>query len=141
MCGGGRVNLADRLSKAKDLLIDDEPFANLPDVIGYQDIVHQWDRGYRATLERLIRSGDTGPRGAQIHDFPKNETAVRPLAHFDPRDRIIYEAMVYRIAPRIDRQLHPYVYSYKCEVSLESHHREVVTEPGSVAEEGALTCR
>ncbi|MFI2415801.1 RNA-directed DNA polymerase [Streptomyces sp. NPDC018947] len=107
------MSLADRLSKAKDLLIGDEPFAELPDVIGYQDIVHQWDRGYRATLERLIRSGDTGPRGAQIHDFPKNETAVRPLAHFDPRDRIIYEAMVYRIAPRIDRQLHPYVYGYK----------------------------
>ncbi|MEU1707539.1 RNA-directed DNA polymerase [Streptomyces sp. NPDC005706] len=107
------MNLTDRLSKAKDLLIGDEPFAELPDVIGYQDIVHQWDRGYRARLEALIRSGDTGPVGAQIHDFPKNETAVRPLAHFDPRDRIIYEAMVYRLAPRIDRHLHPYVYGYK----------------------------
>jgi hypothetical protein len=46
------MSLADRLSKAKDLLIGDEPFAELPDVIGYQDIVHQprFFRGWPVAL-------------------------------------------------------------------------------------------
>lgn len=111
------VDLTRRLNKAKYLLLKDEPYAELPDVLGYRDIDHQWERGYRAMLERAIRDGETGPSGTEIIDYPKSDIAVRPLARFEPRDRLIYDAMVFGLAADIDSQLPRSVYSYRW------HHR------------------
>ncbi|MFF3006623.1 RNA-directed DNA polymerase [Kitasatospora sp. NPDC057940] len=107
------MDLRDRLTKAKDLLIAGEDESEVPDVIGYQDVQHQWERGYRETLERAVESGACGPDSTSIIDFPKTDLTVRPLARFSTRDRLIYDALVFTIADQIDRQLHPSVSSYR----------------------------
>jgi hypothetical protein len=107
------VDLHDRLTKAKELLIAGEDESEVPDVIGYQDVKHQWERGYRDMLVQVIRSGDCGPDSTSIIDFPKTDLTVRPLARFSTRDRLIYDALVFTVAHQIDRQLHPNVSSYR----------------------------
>ncbi|MFK0291104.1 RNA-directed DNA polymerase [Streptomyces sp. NPDC090442] len=107
------MDLSGRLTKAKDLLIAGENESEVPDVIGYQDVRHQWERGYRETLEQAIEDGACGPDSTNIIDFPKTDLTVRPLARFSTRDRLIYDALVFTVAGEIDRQLHPGVSSYR----------------------------
>lgn len=38
------MDLADRLTKAKSLLIAGEDESEIPNVIGYQDVQRQWER-------------------------------------------------------------------------------------------------
>ncbi|GGS80900.1 hypothetical protein GCM10010222_22750 [Streptomyces tanashiensis] len=109
----GTVDLSGRLTKAKDLLIAGEAESEVPDVIGYQDVWHQWERGYRETLEQAIEDGACGPDSTSIIDFPKTDLTVRPVARFSTRDRLIYDALVFTIADQIDRHLHPGVSSYR----------------------------
>ncbi|MGN9760604.1 reverse transcriptase domain-containing protein [Streptomyces sp. SD31] len=107
------MDLPNRLTKAKDLLIAGEHQSEVPDVIGYQDVQHQWERGYRETLVRAIENDACGPESTSIIDFPKTDLTVRPLARFSTRDRLIYDALVFTIADQIDCQLHPGVSSYR----------------------------
>ncbi|MYS18348.1 RNA-directed DNA polymerase [Streptomyces sp. SID4982] len=107
------MDLPNRLTKAKELLIAGEHQSEVPDVIGYQDVQHQWERGYREMLVRAIENNACGPEGTSIIDFPKTDLTVRPLARFSTRDRLIYDALVFTIAEQIDRQLHPGVFSYR----------------------------
>ncbi|MFC5170015.1 RNA-directed DNA polymerase [Streptomyces mutomycini] len=81
--------------------------------MAYEDIHHQWDRGYREMLEKAIFAGDCRPTHTEIIDYPKNAISVRPLTRFSARDRIIYDALVFQIAPSIDRQIHASVHSYR----------------------------
>jgi hypothetical protein len=109
----GTVDLSSRLTKAKDLLIAGEAESEVPDVIGYQDVRHQWERGYRETLEQAVEDGACGPDSTSIIDFPKTDLTVRPVARFSTRDRLIYDALVFTVADQIDRHLHPDVSSYR----------------------------
>ncbi|MBU5946703.1 RNA-directed DNA polymerase [Streptomyces sp. PAM3C] len=107
------MDLRDRLTKAKDLLIAGEDESEVPDVIGYQDVQHQWEHGYRETLVQAIENGACGPDSTSIIDFPKTDLTVRPVARFSTRDRLIYDALVFTVADQIDRHLHPGVFSYR----------------------------
>ncbi|MEE1837449.1 RNA-directed DNA polymerase [Streptomyces sp. SP17KL33] len=88
--------------------------------MAYEDVHHQWDRGYREMLEEAILAGDCGPTQAEIVDYPKSDISVRPIARFSARDRIIYDALVFGIAGDVDRQIHRSVHSYRW------HHSEGV---------------
>ncbi|MFJ3022506.1 RNA-directed DNA polymerase [Streptomyces tendae] len=105
--------LTRTLSTAKDLLIRNQEYSEIPDVVAYADIEHQWDRGYRQTLEAAIADGDCIPRHTEIVDYPKNSISFRPLARFSARDRLIYDALIFSVAARIDRQIRKPVYSYR----------------------------
>ncbi|MEV5457685.1 RNA-directed DNA polymerase [Streptomyces cellulosae] len=105
--------LTRTLSAAKDLLIRNQEYSEIPDVAAYADIEHQWDRGYRETLEIAIADGDCTPRHTEIVDYPKNAIAFRPLARFSARDRLIYDALIFSAAASIDRQIRKPVYSYR----------------------------
>lgn len=110
---GGDVELSQQLTNAKDLLIAGQTYSEVPDVLAYEDIHHLWDRGYREMLEQAIREDNCGPTHTEIVDYPKSEISVRPLARFSARDRIIYDALVFRLAGEIDRQIHRAVHSYR----------------------------
>ncbi|MGW2601356.1 hypothetical protein [Streptomyces klenkii] len=88
------MDLSRRLTKAKDLLLAGEDESEVPDVIGYQDVRHQWERGYRETLEQAIADGACGPDSTNIIDFPKTDLTVRPLARFSTRDRLIDQKLM-----------------------------------------------
>lgn len=101
------------LTTAKDLLVTNQEYSEIPDVAAYADIEHQWLRGYREYLETAIKEGDCIPRHTEIVDYPKNDITFRPLARFSARDRLIYDALIYSAAPSIDRQIRRPVYSYR----------------------------
>ncbi len=105
--------LTRTLSTAKDLLVRNQEYSEIPDVAAYADIEHQWDRGYRKTLEAAIADGDCTPRHTEIVDYPKNSITFRPLARFSARDRLIYDALIFSAAARIDKQIRKPVYSYR----------------------------
>ncbi|WP_444970718.1 RNA-directed DNA polymerase [Streptomyces sp. SAI-25] len=105
--------LARTLSTAKDLLVRNQGYSEIPDVAAYADIEHQWDRGYRQTLEAAIAEGDCTPRHTEIVDYPKNAISFRPLARFSARDRLIYDALIFSAAAGIDKQIRNPVYSYR----------------------------
>ncbi|MEU9045833.1 MULTISPECIES: RNA-directed DNA polymerase [unclassified Kitasatospora] len=105
--------LAQALTTAKHLLISDQDFSEIPDVAGYADIDDQWSKGYKETLESSIRNGDCIPRHTEIVDYPKNSITFRPLARFSARDRLIYDALVFSIAPKVDQQIRKEVFSYR----------------------------
>ncbi|MER5480009.1 RNA-directed DNA polymerase [Streptomyces sp. NPDC002734] len=105
--------LTRTLSTAKDLLIRNQEYSEIPDVAAYADIEHQWNRGYRETLEVAIADGDCTPRHTEIVDYPKNAISFRPLARFSARDRLIYDALIFSAAASIDRQIRKPVYSYR----------------------------
>ncbi|MEU0184177.1 RNA-directed DNA polymerase [Streptomyces sp. NPDC006207] len=106
-------DLSDRLSNALDSLISGQEFSEIPDIAVYDDVLSQWDKGYRKELEESIRDGNFGPRHTEIIDYPKNDIAVRPLARFSAPDRLVYDAMVFEIAPELDNFRSPSVYSYR----------------------------
>ncbi|MFD5524976.1 MULTISPECIES: RNA-directed DNA polymerase [Streptomyces] len=114
------MRLSTALTNAKNLLIDEQKYSEIPDVMAYGDIYHQWDRGYRGMLENAILAGDCSPTHTEIVDYPKSAISVRPLARFSARDRIIYDALVFQIAPSIDKTIHPSVHSYRW-----NHKREL----------------
>ncbi|QOV35252.1 RNA-directed DNA polymerase [Streptomyces ferrugineus] len=105
--------LTRTLSTAKDLLVRNQGYSEIPDVAAYADIEHQWDRGYRKTLEGAIRDGDCTPTHTEIVDYPKNSITFRPLARFSARDRLIYDALIFSAAAGIDKQIRKHVYSYR----------------------------
>jgi hypothetical protein len=106
-------DLADRLTVALSSLIFGQEFSEIPDIAVYGDVLDQWEKGYCQELEASIRDGSIGPRHTEIIDYPKNDIAVRPLARFSASDRLIYDALVFEIAPELDEFRHPAVYSYK----------------------------
>ncbi|CAM5521077.1 hypothetical protein SALBM135S_02124 [Streptomyces alboniger] len=101
------------LTTAKDLLIGNPEYSEIPDVAGYADIEHQWNKGYKTMLEAAILDGDCTPRHTEIVDYPKNAITFRPLARFSARDRLIYDALIYSVGASIDRQIRKPVYSYR----------------------------
>ncbi|MEU6825104.1 RNA-directed DNA polymerase [Streptomyces atriruber] len=101
------------LSTAKDLLIGNPEYSEIPDVAGYADITDQWDKGYREMLEAAILDGDCIPRHTEIVDYPKNSITFRPIARFSARDRLIYDALIFSVSANIDRQIRKPVYSYR----------------------------
>ncbi|MFJ4887419.1 RNA-directed DNA polymerase [Streptomyces sp. NPDC088731] len=60
---------------------------------------------------RDLASGHVGPDFVEIIDLPKNFVAVRPIARLSVHDRLVYDTLVFMIAHRIERQLHPSVFS------------------------------
>ncbi|WP_416475504.1 RNA-directed DNA polymerase [Streptomyces sp. LKA04] len=105
------MELSLQLTNAKNLLIAGQAYSEIPDVLAYEDIRHQWDRGYETMLSRAIESDSYGPVHTEIVDYPKSEISVRPLARFSARDRIIYDALVFRLAGEVDRQINRSVHS------------------------------
>lgn len=110
---GAVGQLEAALTTAKNLLIGNPEYSEIPDVAGYADIQDQWDKGYRATLEAAILDGDCIPRHTEIVDYPKNAITFRPLARFSARDRLIYDALIFSVAASVDRQIRKPVYSYR----------------------------
>ncbi|MFD9104106.1 hypothetical protein ACFVZN_23845 [Streptomyces virginiae] len=106
-------NLKLRLDTALRLLISARDFSDIPDVAAYADIADQWASGYRDSLEISILDGDYGPRHTEIVDYPKSSLAVRPLARFSARDRLVYDALTFDLAAEIDQHRHTSVYSYR----------------------------
>ncbi|MFF5935994.1 RNA-directed DNA polymerase [Streptomyces sp. NPDC012508] len=105
--------LESALTTAKDLLISNPEYSEIPDVAGYADIEDQWNKGYREMLQVAILDGDCTPRHTEIVDYPKNAITFRPLARFSARDRLIYDALVYSVGASIDAQIQRPVYSYR----------------------------
>ncbi|MEU7239024.1 RNA-directed DNA polymerase [Streptomyces sparsogenes] len=105
--------LTRELTTAKDLLISNQDYSEIPDVAAYADIEHQWERGYRKTLEAAISDGDCTPTHTEIVDYPKNAITFRPLARFSARDRLMYDALIFSVAGSIDRHVRKSVYSYR----------------------------
>ncbi|MFG2790004.1 RNA-directed DNA polymerase [Streptomyces sp. NPDC048419] len=106
-------DVSDRLTTALRSLIRGQEFSEIPDIAVYDDVSDQWDKGYRQELEGVIRDGNLGPRHTEIVDYPKNDIAVRPLARFSAPDRLVYDAMVFDIAPELDASRNSSVYSYR----------------------------
>ncbi|RAJ42827.1 reverse transcriptase (RNA-dependent DNA polymerase) [Kitasatospora sp. SolWspMP-SS2h] len=109
----GDAVTANALDLAKRLLAGNQDFSAIPDVAGYADISHQWDQGYKKALIASIRDGDCLPTYTEIVDFPKDAITFRPLARFSARDRLIYDALIYSIAPIVDRHTDGRVLSYR----------------------------
>lgn len=107
------MRLSSALDLAKASLTGPQDYSEIPDVAGYADIKHQWDRGYRKTLLSEIFRGECRPAHTEIVDYPKNVVGVRPLARFSARDRLIYDALVFCVSAEIDRSVNPSVYSYR----------------------------
>ncbi|MGW7484405.1 reverse transcriptase domain-containing protein [Nonomuraea muscovyensis] len=85
---------------------------DLPDIIAHADVHNSWPR-YRSSLISNMLSGEYRPGLVQVVDLPKDKLTVRPLARLQLRDRLIYEALTFSIAERIDREIPRSVYSYR----------------------------
>ncbi|SFT30933.1 RNA-directed DNA polymerase [Streptomyces sp. ok210] len=106
-------DLSYRLSNALYGMTSGQEFSEIPDIAAYDDIASQWNKGYREEREQSIRDGNIGPRHIEIVDYPKNEISVRPLARFSAADRLVYDAMVFEIAPDLDDFRHNSSYGYR----------------------------
>jgi len=81
-----------------------------PDVIGHVDVKASWSK-YRSYLLNYLESPHSRPDYVEVIDKPKNRIAVRPIARFDIRDRLVYETLVYSIADTIDAHVPQNVFS------------------------------
>ncbi|WP_318202546.1 hypothetical protein [Streptomyces sp. SCL15-4] len=106
-------DIAEQLTTALRLLISGQEFSEIPDVAVYADVADQWNKGYCDELAAVIRDGNIGPSHTEIVDYPKNDIAVRPLARFSARDRLVYDALIFGIAAEVDKARHSSVYSYR----------------------------
>ncbi|MCQ0023155.1 RNA-directed DNA polymerase [Streptomyces somaliensis DSM 40738] len=106
------VTLKRELNVAKRLLLRSQAASELPDIIAHADLHHQWAE-IRDTIDAELQSGKCGPLNTEILEYPKGAIDVRPLSRFSVRDHLVYDALVYRIASKIDSNISQNVYSYR----------------------------
>ncbi|AYL37634.1 RNA-directed DNA polymerase [Streptomyces sp. PDY-4] len=102
-----------RLNAALRLLVSGQEFSEIPDIAAYGDVQSQWEAGLRDELAATIRDGNCTPRHTEIVDYPKSDIAVRPLARFSARDRLIYDSLIFELAADLDNFRKGQVYSYR----------------------------
>ncbi|MFH8617937.1 RNA-directed DNA polymerase [Streptomyces sp. NPDC017979] len=94
-------------------LFNIESRSELPDIINFRDISFSWGRGYRDEMLEHISRTHCGPNKVEIIEHPKDPISVRPLARFDIKDRLTYEAIVAEIASTVDSLIPENVFSYR----------------------------
>ncbi|MFB7777342.1 RNA-directed DNA polymerase [Streptomyces bauhiniae] len=97
---------------AKRLLLRSQAASEIPDVIAHADLHHRWPV-IRDEIDEEVQRGNCGPLNTEIIEYPKGAIDVRPLSRFSVRDHIVYDALVYRLAPAVDRNISKSVYSYR----------------------------
>ncbi|MFJ7334819.1 reverse transcriptase domain-containing protein [Streptomyces sp. NPDC101110] len=107
------------MAKAKYLdlvagrLFNVESRQELPDIINFRDISSLWTDGYRREMLEHISRINCGPNRVEIIEHPKDPISVRPLARFDIKDRLTYEAIVAQATSKTDDLLSDNVFSYR----------------------------
>lgn len=82
----------------------------VPDVIRNEDFVVAWPEE-KAALEAALASGTYTPRHPLIVEVPKSALASRPIAVIPLPDRIVYEAVMSKLAAVIDGEIVEEVHS------------------------------
>lgn len=98
----------------------------VPDVLRYRDFVFEWPRA-KAWLEEQLAAGTYHPRPPDMVEAPKSELATRPLAVLGLLDRIVYQAVMDRLAPLIDAEVVEEVYSSR--ISTSTKGKSYVEDP------------
>jgi len=81
-----------------------------PDPIHYQDLLRNQGR----TADFLVSvSAAFQPDTAASYDIPKQNFTLRHAIHLSPVDRIVYQALVDRLAPEVDPKLAETVFSHR----------------------------
>jgi len=83
---------------------------DLPDILRLNDFKLTWNK-WKSDLEGSLADGSYSPEHPRLIERPKDGLMVRPLALMHPRDRVVYWALVNRIAEAIDGVLSPHVFS------------------------------
>ncbi|WP_091273837.1 TIR domain-containing protein [Parafrankia irregularis] len=95
----------------------------VPDVIKLADYRHSWLQVREDLLERLGRGYSPSP--AQIINFPKSELHFRPIARMNPLDQVVYESLIYYLAPKIEKSLSKNVCSDRWDIERSQIRRPV----------------
>ncbi|WP_371671939.1 RNA-directed DNA polymerase [Streptomyces sp. NBC_00289] len=104
---------AEYLDAVASRLFNVESRQELPDIINFRDVSSNWDEGYRDEMLGHISNAHCGPNRVEIIEHPKDPISVRPLARFDIKDRLTYEAIVAEIVETVDSLVPENVYSYR----------------------------
>jgi hypothetical protein len=88
----------------------------VPDVIRYADSHESWP-SMKEELVTALKAGRYTPLPAMIVEVPKARLATRPIAVLKLRDRVVYQALMRRLAQPIDSFLPEEVRSARLEQS------------------------
>ncbi len=104
---------ANYLDLVATRLFNVESRRELPDIINFRDVSSTWEDGYRLEMLEHISNTYCGPNRVEIIEHPKDSISVRPLARFDIKDRLTYEAIVAEVVATVDDIVPDLVYSYR----------------------------
>lgn len=104
---------AQYLDLAAGRLFNVESRRELPDIINFRDISSSWKESYRQEMLEHVSGIHCGPNRVELIEHPKDPISVRPLARFDIKDRLTYEAIVAEVASTVDSFVPDNVFSYR----------------------------
>ncbi len=100
------------LRKAWHLAREDAKQDFLEDAMGHADFAARLDE-YLHALANALEDGSYHPKPLLWIDVPKSSLSVRPGSVLSIEDRIVLFAIIYLIAPRLDRKLPRNVHSWR----------------------------
>ncbi|MFD5635237.1 reverse transcriptase domain-containing protein [Streptomyces sp. NPDC127077] len=103
---------AQYLDLAARRLFKVESRRELPDIINFHDVRSSW-KDFRQEMLQHLSSPYCGPDRVEIIEHPKDPISVRPLARFDIRDRLTYEALTAEVTITVDPLIPENVFSYR----------------------------
>jgi hypothetical protein len=74
----------------------------VPDVLHHQDYRERWP-AERKQLIAVLESKTYHPQPARLVEVPKTTLATRPIAVLAMADRVLFEAVMQRLGPPLDR--------------------------------------
>lgn len=82
----------------------------MPDILRWGDFDVDSER-WLARLDRRLKTREYTPEAVRVLEVPKTRLLTRPAALLQPRERVVFQALVNRLGPRIDAALPATVYS------------------------------
>jgi hypothetical protein len=90
--------------------------SDIVDVLRLEDFKLAWNQ-IRTNLEIELNAGSYRPLPPRLVEVPKDGLMVRPMARLSPRDWVVYEAVVEKLANTIDSALPDQVKSARLDKS------------------------